>query len=112
MLGRDGYLPGVPCWVDTAQPDPQAAVASTAASLAGSSRTRCLPVPPPITSSLASAAATSPLWVHSRRTGPRIAVWNTYIWVDSADEAAAKVRDAGGRAVTGGRQGSNRSVAR
>jgi uncharacterized protein len=26
MLERDGYPPGVPCWVDTAQPDPEAAV--------------------------------------------------------------------------------------
>ena len=25
-----------------------------------------------------------------------MATWNTYIWVDSADETAAKVRDAGG----------------
>ncbi len=25
MLTRDGYPPGVPCWVDTAQPDPEAA---------------------------------------------------------------------------------------
>jgi uncharacterized protein len=23
---RDGYIPGVPCWVDTSQPDPEAAV--------------------------------------------------------------------------------------
>jgi len=27
-------------------------------------------------------------------------MWNTYFWVDSADETAAKVRDAGGRVVT------------
>src|SRR5437660_254437 len=27
MRERDGYIPGVPCWVDTTQPDPQAAVA-------------------------------------------------------------------------------------
>ena len=27
---------------------------------------------------------------------PPIATWNTYVWVDSADEAAARVRDAGG----------------
>ena len=27
MLERDGYPAGVPCWVDTAQPDPEAAVA-------------------------------------------------------------------------------------
>ena len=27
---------------------------------------------------------------------PPMAMWNTYIWVDSADETASKVRDAGG----------------
>ena len=27
MLERDGYLPGVPCWVDTSQPDPEAGAA-------------------------------------------------------------------------------------
>jgi hypothetical protein len=27
---------------------------------------------------------------------PPMAMWNTYIWVDSADDAASKVRDAGG----------------
>jgi hypothetical protein len=27
MLERDGYLPGVPWWVDTTLPDPEAAVA-------------------------------------------------------------------------------------
>ena len=25
MPDRDGYIPGVPCWVDTNQPDPDAA---------------------------------------------------------------------------------------
>jgi predicted enzyme related to lactoylglutathione lyase len=24
MPERDGYIPGVPCWVDTSQPDPEA----------------------------------------------------------------------------------------
>ena len=23
MPERDGYIPGVPCWVDTSQPDPE-----------------------------------------------------------------------------------------
>ena len=32
--------------------------------------------------------------------GPPQAAWNTYIWVESADEAAAKVLSAGGRVVT------------
>jgi predicted enzyme related to lactoylglutathione lyase len=27
---------------------------------------------------------------------PQMAIWNTYVWVDSADETASKVRDAGG----------------
>ncbi len=27
MSEQDLSLPGVPCWIDTAQPDPQAAVA-------------------------------------------------------------------------------------
>ena len=26
MPERDGYIPGVPCWVDTSQPDPESAV--------------------------------------------------------------------------------------
>ena len=39
MAERDGYIPGVPCWIDTSQPDPDAACASTAACSAGSSRT-------------------------------------------------------------------------
>ena len=30
---------------------------------------------------------------------PPMAMWNTYIWVDSADETAAKVRDAGGQVL-------------
>ena len=28
-----------------------------------------------------------------------MAMWNTYIWVESADETAAKVRDAGGKVL-------------
>jgi uncharacterized protein len=26
MPERDGYIPGVPCWVDTSQPDPESAI--------------------------------------------------------------------------------------
>ena len=26
MPERDGYIPGVPCWVDASEPDPDAAV--------------------------------------------------------------------------------------
>jgi predicted enzyme related to lactoylglutathione lyase len=30
---------------------------------------------------------------------PAMAMWNTYIWVDSADETASKVQDAGGKVL-------------
>jgi predicted enzyme related to lactoylglutathione lyase len=30
---------------------------------------------------------------------PPIALWNTYVWVDSADDTASKVRDAGGNVL-------------
>src|SRR6202030_3537494 len=31
--------------------------------------------------------------------GAPMAVWNTYVWVESADDATSKVLDAGGRVV-------------
>ena len=31
---------------------------------------------------------------------PARAVWNTYIWVDDADEAAARAREAGGSVLS------------
>ena len=51
---------------------------------------------------------------------PPAAMWNTYVWVESADETASKVRDAGGkrrdgafrrhgRGPDGGVHGSRRS---
>lgn len=100
MLERDGYPPGVPCWVDTSQPDPEAAVTFYGglfgwefedAMPAGSSahyytgRLRGRDV---------AAVGAVP------RGGPERAAWNTYVWVESADAAVAKVRDAGGRVVT------------
>ncbi len=44
----------------------------------------------------ASAAATSPPSAPSPRARREAAVWNTYVWVEDADETAAKVRAAGG----------------
>jgi hypothetical protein len=39
MPERDGYIPGVPCWVDTSQPDPEAAVEFYSGFSDGSSKT-------------------------------------------------------------------------
>jgi predicted enzyme related to lactoylglutathione lyase len=97
---RDGYLPGVPCWVDTSQPRPEAAVAfyrdlfgwEFEEAMARGSSGRYF---------IARLGGRDVAAVASQRDGePAIAVWNTYIWVDSADAAAAKVEGAGGRVVT------------
>lgn len=99
MPERDGYMPGVPCWIDTSQPDPEAAVAFYSG-LFGWDFEDVMPPGSPGPYFVARirggdvAAAGSP-----SEGGPPVALWNTYVWVESADETAAKVLDAGGRVV-------------
>jgi uncharacterized protein len=92
MSERNGYEHGVPCWVDTWQPDADAAARfyselfgwETAGQAGGpymcSLRGR----------DVAFIGQLPP--EHARRPS----AWMTYVWVDSADEIAARVRDAGG----------------
>ena len=99
MPERDGYIPGVPCWVDTSQPDPQAALPFYSG-LFGWEFENVMP-----------DGSESSYFVGRIRGGdvaavgpvaddaPPIAMWNTYVWVDSADDTAAKVRAAGGTAM-------------
>jgi len=99
MLERDGYLPGVPCWIDTSQPDPQAAVAFYGGLFGWDFEDT---MPPGSAGSYfiarlrggdVAAVASPP------EAAPPTPAWNTYIWVQSADETASKVLDAGGRVV-------------
>jgi predicted enzyme related to lactoylglutathione lyase len=100
MPERDGYLPGVPCWVDTSQPDPDAAVAFYRG-LFGWDLENTMPPDSPGKYFIARLRGGDVAAVGSPpEGGPPQAVWNTYIWVQSADQAAAKVRDAGGRVLT------------
>jgi uncharacterized protein len=100
MLERDGYLPGVPCWVDTTQPDPDAAVAFYRG-LFGWDLQDTMPPGSEGKYFIARLGGRDVAAVGSQPQGAAAgATWNTYIWVQSADEAAAKVRAAGGRAVT------------
>ena len=100
MLERDGYLPGVPCWIDTSQPDPEAAVAFYRGLFGWDFED----VMPPASGGkyfIARLGDGDVAAVGSQpEGGPPMAVWNTYVWVESADEAAAKVKDAGGHVVT------------
>lgn len=96
MPERDGYIAGVPCWVDTSQPDPDGALPFYRG-LFGWDFEDVMP-----------ADAGVPYYIGRIRGGdvgavssipdgaPPVAMWNTYIWVDSADETAAKARAAGG----------------
>jgi predicted enzyme related to lactoylglutathione lyase len=100
VLERDGYLPGVPCWVDTTQPDPDAAVAFYSG-LFGWDFEDVMPPGSPGAYFIGRLRGGDVAAVGSQpEGGPPMAVWNTYIWVESADETAAKVFDAGGRILT------------
>ena len=100
MLERDGYLPGVPCWVDTSQPDPEAAAAFYRG-LFGWDLEDAMPPGSAGKYFIARLRGGDVAAVGSQpEGGPPMALWNTYIWVDSADDAASKVRHAGGRVVT------------
>lgn len=99
MPERDGYLPGVPCWIDTSQPDPQAAVAFYSG-LFGWDFEDAMPPGSPGNYFIGRLRGGDVAAVGSQpEGGPPMAVWNTYVWVQSADEAAAKVLDGGGRVV-------------
>jgi uncharacterized protein len=96
MPERDGYIPGVPCWVDTSQPDPEAALDF----YSGLFGWEFEDVMPPESEGKYFIAR-----LHGGRVAavgsvpeaaPPVAMWNTYVSVEDADATAAKVGDAGG----------------
>lgn len=100
MLTRDGYPAGVPCWIDTGQPDPEAA-AGFYGELFGWEFEDRMPADAPGHYFVAQLQGCDVAAVGSQPEGaPPTAVWSTYIWVDSADDTAAKVKDAGGTALS------------
>jgi hypothetical protein len=99
MLDRDGYPPGVPCWIDTAQPDAEAAAAFYGGLFGWKFEDR-MPADAPGRYLVAQLRGCDVAAVGSLPPGlPPTPVWNTYVWVDSADEATAAARDAGGTAL-------------
>jgi uncharacterized protein len=113
MPERDGYIPGVPCWVEASHPDPDAARDfygglfgwefenfapdddGTYFIARGETRSSSIfDVSGAVRSGAVAGVRSIP------EAAPPIAMWNTYFWVESADEAVSSVRDAGGSAVT------------
>jgi predicted enzyme related to lactoylglutathione lyase len=97
MTGRDGYPAGVPCWVDTEQPDPVAATEFYGPLFGWDFDERTAPGSDDryfiATLDGQMVAAVAP--ARGDGSGPPPA-WNTYIWVDDADESAALVWKEGG----------------
>jgi uncharacterized protein len=101
MLERDAYPAGVPCWVDTGQPDPESAVAFYGDLFGWEFDDRT----PPGRSEpyfVARLRGRDVAGIGAQRPGaPPTPAWSTYVAVDSADQAAAAVKDAGGSVLMG-----------
>lgn len=99
MPDRDEYLPGVPCWVDTSQPDPDGA-AIFYGGLFGWDLENVMPEESGSKYYIGRLRGGDVAAIGPQPEGaPPLAVWNTYIAVESADETAEKVRAAGGRVL-------------
>ena len=96
MPEREGYIPGVPCWVDTSQPDPASALAFYSG-LFGWEFENVMPEGSEGEYFIGRLHGSDVAAVGSIPAGaPPMPLWNTYVWVDSADETASKAREAGG----------------
>ena len=99
MLEREGFPAGVPAWIDTSQPEPDAAAAFYRGLFGWEFEDRT----PPGTDGrylVATLDGREVAAIGSRRAGdPPAPAWNTYIAVDSADGTAALVSDAGGTVI-------------
>src|SRR5260370_18788299 len=100
MSTREDYPAGVPCWVDTSRPDPVDA-ARVCSGLFGGQLEDAMPPDAGAHYYMARIDGRDAAAISSQPPGaPPQAVWNTYIRVESADGAAARVREAGGRGLS------------
>src|SRR5689334_20493138 len=99
MAERDGYIPGVPCWIDTSQPDPRKALPFYSG-LFGWEFEDVMPEDADGAYFVGRIRGGDVAAVSSTPTGaPPVAEWHTYIAVDSADDTAAKALAAGGKVL-------------
>jgi hypothetical protein len=100
MSGRNGFEPGVPCWVDTWQPDADAAVAF----YTGLFGWEAHETPPPSPSGkhyMCSLRGREVAAIGSRpQSPPPFSAWTTYVQVEDAADAASRAADAGGAVLT------------
>jgi len=96
MPDRESYIPGVPSWVDTNQPDPEAAQ-SFYGGLFGWTFEEAMPEGSDGHYIMALVRGRPVAAIGSTPEGaPPEAAWNTYVTVASADDAATRAEAAGG----------------
>ncbi len=96
MNKRQGYPTGVPCWADTTQPDPDAAV-EFYSGLFGWECQDVMPPGSPMKYFIAQLDDGDVAAIGSiPERAPDQAMWNTYIWADDVDATVAAVVNAGG----------------
>jgi uncharacterized protein len=99
MAERDGYIPGVPSWADTQHPDPEAA-AVFYAQLFGWTCEDVMPADSPSPYFIARLRGRDVAGIGGiAEAAPPMAMWNTYVAVESADETATKAQAAGGKTL-------------
>jgi len=96
MEERDGFPPGVPCWIDTQQPDREAALRFYSGLFGWSFQDHV-----PAGSRSYDIATLRGRDVAAIGSGPGSdsATWTTYIGVESADDAVRSAEQAGGAVV-------------
>jgi predicted enzyme related to lactoylglutathione lyase len=96
---RNGYEPGVPCWIDTWQPDAEAAVAFYT-EIFGWETEDTMPPGIPGKHFMCRRRGRDVAAIASRpEAAPPVTAWTTYVWVESAEDTAARATDAGGSIV-------------
>jgi predicted enzyme related to lactoylglutathione lyase len=100
MSTRDGYKPGVPCWVATVQFDAERA-AEFYAALFGWEATNLMPEEAEAKYYLCTLGGKRVAAVVSTHGAPPppTALWGTYMWVEDADRTVAEVIAAGGAVI-------------
>jgi predicted enzyme related to lactoylglutathione lyase len=100
MPQRDGYQPGTPCWVDLMSPDIEGSKAFYTGLFGWDAETTLMP-------------DGSHMYTRMTKDGLAVcglggtfpgmenapAIWNSYVWVDSAEDTAALIDKAGGKVV-------------
>jgi predicted enzyme related to lactoylglutathione lyase len=101
MSARSGYEPGVPCWVTAVHPDTKAVVPFYEGVFGWETEDLMAADDPGsyVICKLRDREVAALVSNHPAAPAPPTAVWGTNVWVDSADETAAKAAEAGGSVI-------------